>query len=77
MEEVAVEYEGIELVAVGEYDQGYPEQPYHRDGTGDPGESPSFDLHEIYHAGTNISEIIDKDIWAKIEQYALDALTRD
>jgi len=68
----AVNYNGVDLEVKGEYQRGYEEKMYMRNGDpGCPGEAAGIDDIDILHCGESIIDILSDSVIEEIEMLAI------
>lgn len=74
--EINIEFKGIPLRVVGEYEAGEEAVLYHDDLSGHPGSSSSFDINEVYAEDSEIDifELFSPDDLEIIEEKVLEQI---
>jgi len=77
MQEVGINFKGIDLTVRGYYSPSEPQVMYYSDGSGYPGCGPEFDIEEITlrNDDTNISQLLE-DYLTEIEDLTIEELEK-
>lgn len=68
METVDLEYEGVSMTVIGEYEKAEEEERYSSDLSGYPGCAASFEVQQVLVCGNDITDLIDQVHFAKISE---------
>lgn len=74
--EINIEFKGIPIIVVGEYEAGEEAVLYHDDLSGHPGSYSSFDINEVYAEDSEIDifELFSPDDLEIIEEKVLEQI---